>query len=210
MTISPSDALGGTRTDTTDAAGALDVATEAAKLALKMGSSASDLASFPTDLGEEFPWAGAMLKTLAVIRTKEEVANTSGGAGLEATTTTMALLQRCTAMVASAIVERTRAPTELDVTPLVECLAEVDNLMGHCRGRRRAMATGIRKRIRFEDNNKGDERIAANLHTRMADLARKMGLVNIVEVERKVRNSDIKTLSYIGALRKRFSVQDVI
>lgn len=80
------------------AAREMDAATDAAGLALRIGSAMSDLTSFMVDIGQDFPLIYVVLKTLKNIRDKMDTIK-SNQAALEA------LHQRCACITACVIVK---------------------------------------------------------------------------------------------------------
>lgn len=154
------------------AAGALDAATEAANLALKFNSAASNIASFVVELSKDLPWVSPVLKTLESIGDKVDIANCNRRE--------LAVLQeRCTYVTACVVVKcrHSASSSSIDVSPLENRLREVQDLVERCGRRGR-----IWRVVRADD----DKRDIDELHGRIGDLTGDMGLVGIVAVEGKV------------------------
>lgn len=96
-----------------------DATAEAAHLSLRISSATADAISFVTDLGEELPLLQPVLKTLKFIREKVEIAKSN----VEELET---LHERCVHITACFIVKCRRGASELDVTPLEDCVKAVE------------------------------------------------------------------------------------
>lgn len=156
----------------------VDTATEAAKLALRIGSAATDAAEFALELGESFPLVYVVLKTLKTIRDKVDTLK-SNKDGLKA------LHERCTCITACVIVKcrRGEPPSDVDLRPLVDRIEEVERVVA------RYFKRG--KVSRFLRSSYDNYEIA-RLHDRIGDMTEAMGLAGIFAVERKV--DDLKRL----------------
>eukprot|EP00903_Cladosiphon_okamuranus_P014794 g13705.t1 len=102
-----------------------DTTTEAAGLALKIGSAAADAISFVADLGEELPLVQPVLKTLRVIDEKVKITKSNSEE-------LAALHQRCVHITACFIVKCRRVSSGLDVAPLEDCIKAVEKLVSCC------------------------------------------------------------------------------
>lgn len=154
-----------------------DAATEAAKLAVKIGSTASDVASFVADVGEDFPLIHVVLKTLNNIRGTVDTLKQNREA-------LQALHERCACIIACVVVKCRRSPrSEIDVTPLVERIKEVERMVQ--RHSRRNWLSRFMKAS-------GDKEDIAHLHDCIGELTDDMGLAGTIAVERKV--DDMKGL----------------
>lgn len=155
----------------------LDAATEAARLALRIGSAATEVASLVLDLGEDFPLIYVVLKTLKNIReTMDTLRNNKGALD--------ALHERCACITACVIVKCKRnPPSEVDLGPLVARIEEVEKLV------ERYSRRGRISRLIKASTDKGE---ISELHARIGELTDDMGLAGILAVERKV--DDLKGL----------------
>lgn len=144
---------------------------DAAQLALDIGSAAWDAASLVVDLGQEFPLVNPVLKTLMTVRAKVDTV-TSNREEL------VALYGRCTYITACVLVKcRRNSSSQLDTRPLEERVEAVEKLVDRC-GRRWTLS-----RVLWTDS---DNLEIAGLHDRMGDLTGDMGLAGIATVEEKV------------------------
>lgn len=99
---------------------------------------------------------------------------------------------RCSYLTACVIVKLQQSSSMLDVAPLVECVEEVERLVGQC-GRRGRFGRVIKA--------EHDKHEIANLHGRMGHLTQDMGLGGIVVVHGKVDN-------LVGTLENLIARQD--
>lgn len=147
-----------------------DAAAEAARIAAKMGSVAVDVVSFMTELGEEVPVIQPVLKSLIKIRETAEAVE-SNREELEA------LHKRCTYITAFFITKRRRnTSSELDVTPVEDCIEEVKKFVERCRRR------GRMSRILKASRDKGE---IAGLNERIDRVAVDLGLAGLATLEGK-------------------------
>ncbi|CAN0332873.1 unnamed protein product [Ectocarpus fasciculatus] len=147
-----------------------DAAAAAAKLALKMGSAAADTITFMADLGEELPFLRPVLKTLKAIReTVEDVTNNKEEL--------QALHRRCVYLTACVVMKsRQSSCSEMDVTPLEECLEAAGAIVKRC-GRR-----GKMKGMLKASSDKGE---IARMKTDMRDLEADLSLAGVAILEGK-------------------------
>lgn len=157
----------------------MEAASEAATIALKMGSAAKDLSSFAADFGEEFPLIGPVVKTLQAVREKVETVR-HNKEELDK------LQERCAYFMACVIAKHRRSSSEIDLSPLVERLKELDDLANRCSGRR--LIDKFKRVVNAQDINTQ----ISDLHGRISDLRGDLSLVGIVKVEGKV--DDMKEL----------------
>ncbi|CAM9799147.1 unnamed protein product [Ectocarpus sp. 8 AP-2014] len=94
-----------------------------------MGSAAADTIALMANLGEEFPYLGPVLKTLTAIReTVENVQNNKEEL--------QTLHRRCVYLTACVVVKRRQSScSEMDVTPLEQCLEAAGAIVKRCGGR---------------------------------------------------------------------------
>lgn len=166
-----------------------DAATEAAKRALKMGSATVGAIAFMADLGEELPFLEPVLKTIKTIREKIETVkrNREEVAALE---------ERCTYIAAGVIEKTRRIPTsEMDVTPLKNCVEEVATFVELCVTRNR------RGRLRRFLKASDDKDKIARLNARIDRLTGDLQLEGIVTVEGKLDNLRAFLVSELLLLR---------
>ena len=155
----------------------MDVATGAPGLALRIGSAVSDLTSFVVDIGQDFPLIYVVLKTLKHIRETMDTIK-SNQAALDA------LHERCACITACVIVKCRRSPpSEVDITPLVERIQEVHELVERF---------SLRKRFSRMVNASSDKVEILRMHERIGELTDDIGLAGILAVERDV--NDLKRL----------------
>lgn len=151
------------------------VGDSAANLALKMGSTAGDAITFMAELGEKFPFIGPVLGTIKAIREKVETVNRNREE-------LAALEQRCTYITACVIEKhsRSKATSEVDVTPLRACIEAVDAFVVVCgRSNRRGPFRRIAKAS-------DDKNAISGLNARVDRLTGDLGLSAIVITENKV------------------------
>lgn len=162
-----------------------DAAAEAANLALKIGSDATDAISFLAELGEELPFISPVLKTLKAIREKvETVNNNREGLG--------ALTERCTYVTACVIVKCKRNPhSGMDITPLEDCVEAAGEFVERCR--RRGKVSGVLKASSEKEE-------LAGLHARVDRVAGDLGLSGIAIVEGKADGLKAMLVSVVGVL----------
>lgn len=143
---------------------AREAAAEASKLALQIGSTAADAILFVADLGEELPIIQPVLKVLRAVReTLETVKSNQEGLA--------ALHERCTYITACVIEKCRGSPlSEIDVTPLVNCVEEVENVVRRCS--RRGRLLGALKASSDRDD-------IAGLNARVDRLTGDLGLAGI-------------------------------
>lgn len=148
-----------------------DAAAEAAGIALKIGSAAVDAVSFMADLGEELPVVEPVLKTLKAIREKvESVKQNREDLG--------SLEERCTYVAACVIVKcRKHAISDVDVTPLVDCIEAARKFMDRC---------SRRGRVSRILSASGDKDEIARLNARVDRVTGDLGLAGIAILNRKV------------------------
>lgn len=156
-----------------------DAASEAAKLALKMGSAAADVVSFMTELGEELPLLKPALATLALIRQKAETVQSIPEESA-------ALHERCTYLMASVVVKCRRVSSDTNVAPLDACVKEVAKCIERC---------GKRGRVSRVLKAAHDKAEMARLNASLDRLSGDMGLAGIATVEQKV---DTILVSQVG------------
>lgn len=147
-----------------------DAAAEAAGVALKIGSFAVDTASFVVDLGEELPMIRPVLKTLKAINGKVETVknNREGLRSLE---------ERCTYVTACFIVKcRQRPNSEMDITPLVDCIETARKFVERCS--RRSKVSRVLKAS-------SDKEEIAGLNARVDRLTGDLGLIGIATLNGK-------------------------
>lgn len=167
----------------------VDAATEAAKLALRIGSAASDAAEFALELSENFPLVYVVLRTLKIIRDKVDNLK-SNKDGLKA------LHERCTCITACVIVKCRRGdpPSDVDLRPLVDRMEEVERVVA------RYFKRGKVSRFLRSSYDKYE---IARLHDRMGDTTEAMGLAGIFVVERKVDDLRRLLVSMCGLFETR-------
>ena len=154
-----------------------DVGAQAANLALRIGSNAAEATSFVTDLGAELPFLGPLLKTLKVIREKVETVRSNR----EELTT---LEVRCTYVTACVVIKcRQNASSEIDVTPLEDCVKAVGEFVTRCVGR------GKMSRLMKASSDKEE---IVGLNDRVHRLAGDLGLAGIAVLEKKT--DDLKAM----------------
>lgn len=141
-----------------------DAAAEAAKLAVQIGSATADALSLIADLGEELPVIQPVLKTLRVVREKLETAKGNRRS-------LVALHERCTYITACVIEKCKWGPSSaIDVTPLVECVEAVDDIVVRC-GRRGMLLRALKA--------SSDRDEIAELNARVDRLTGDLGLAGI-------------------------------
>lgn len=143
-----------------------DATAEAAKIASKMGSAAADAILFVADLGEELPFLQPVLGTLRIIREKVETAKSNP----EDLT---ALHQRCTFITACFIVKCRNGSSDLDVSPLEDCVNAVGKFVE--RYRERGKISRVLKAI-------GDKGDMLRLKERLRDLEGDLSLAGIASL----------------------------
>lgn len=148
-----------------------DAAAEAGKLAVKIGSATVDAVSFMAELGEELPWLGSALKTLRI--TREKIADVRS-----VPEEVQALCERCTYLTACVAVKFRRNPSsEVDVTPLEDCVENVKGFVDRYSQRRKASRL-------FKASS--DKTEIARMNARLDRLTANLSLVGIATVEQKV------------------------
>ncbi|CAN0075431.1 unnamed protein product [Scytosiphon promiscuus] len=153
------------------AATAGNAAAEAARLAIEMGSAAVDLVSFMACLGEELPVMNSALKTLKTIRVTVESVR-SHMEEIEV------LENRCTYMTACFIIKCRQNPSStMVVTPLEDCMEEVENFTRRCSRR------GKLSRVLKASSDKDE---IAELNARLNRLTGDLGLAGIATLEGKI------------------------
>ena len=159
-----------------------DAGAQAANLALRMGSDSADAMSFAAELGEELPFVGPVLKTLKAIRGKLETVK-SNRAGLTA------LEVRCRYVTACVVVKCGQTPgSEMDVTPLEDCVEAVGELVKRCTGRGRV------SRVLKASSDKDD---IAGLNARIDSVAGDLSLAGVAILEGK---TDVLTAMLVRIL----------
>lgn len=154
-----------------------DAAAEAARLALKISSRAANAIWFAANLADELPLISPALKTLESLREKVDTAK-SNREGLKE------LHERCAYVTACIVVKCRRNPnSNIDVTPLNDCLEEVEGVVRRCGGR--SKVKGVMKAS-------SDKHNISALNTRVDRLAWTLGLAGIAVVEGKA--DDIKAM----------------
>ncbi|CAN0159406.1 unnamed protein product, partial [Pylaiella littoralis] len=151
---------------------AAEAAREAARVALTMGSTVVDVVSFMGDLGEELPVIEPVLKTLKVIREKVETVkkNREDLGSLEG---------RCTYLTACVIVKCRQQPSsEMDVTPLVDCVEDARKFVERCGSRRHQVSNFMKA--------SSDVGEIAGLNARVDRLTGDLGLAGITVLNGKV------------------------
>lgn len=151
--------------------------TEAGDLALRMGSNAADTVSFVAKLGEELPLISPVLKTLAAVREKVETVR-SNQEELKA------LGQRCSYATACVVVKcRKNSRSEMDLTPLKDCVEAVWKFVERCS--RRSKVSRVLKASSDKDE-------IAGLHACVDRLTGDSGLAGIAVLEGKA--DDLKEM----------------
>lgn len=140
----------------------------AARPAAEIGFTAGDALLFLADLGEELPLIKPVLKTLGAIHEKVETVK-SNREGLAA------LHKRCTDITHNVIEKCRRSPTsEMDVTPLQECVEAVGKLVERCSRPRNKWLIALKA---SRDKNE-----IAGLNSRVDQLTGDLGLAGIAAV----------------------------
>lgn len=163
----------------------MNAVSEAARLALRIGWVTADTASALADVGEGLPWVGGLLTVVRTIRDKVDTAISNKSELKE-------LQERCTYLTACVIVRCRQSSSEINVSPLVDCVTHVQRVVEGCS--RRGRFTRVIK-------SKEDKDEIAELHGRLGKLTRDMGLAGVVVVEGKVDNLN-------GLLRQLVDKQD--
>eukprot|EP00752_Nemacystus_decipiens_P013300 g11780.t1 len=157
-------------------AGLGDAVAEAAGLAVKIGAAAADTFELVADLGEELPLVQPVLKTLRAINEKVETAKSNSEE--------LAVLhQRCAYTTACFIVKCRRDASELDVTPLEDCIKTVEKVVGRCGHR------GIVSRVLKASSDKDE---ILRLKERIRDLEGDLSLAGIAVLERMGKSQATK------------------
>lgn len=106
-------------------------AANAANLALRLGSNVADAVSLAADLGQDLPGIGPVLNTLQAIREKVETVKNNREE-------LKALEERCTYFTACVVIKfKKNRCSQIDVTPLETCVANMQNVVKRCSGRRK-------------------------------------------------------------------------
>lgn len=152
------------------ASGLSTAAAEAAKLALRIGSSTAESIMFVVDLGEELPFIKPVLSTLQAIREKMQTVKDNEEA-------LQAVEERCTYLAACVVVKFRRNPSsEIDVSPLQDCVESVGKLVNRC------CQQGCCRRCMRASSDKDE---IARLDARVTHLVCDLGLAGIATLEGK-------------------------
>lgn len=99
---------------------AMDVASEAAKLSLRIGTSVDEVVAFADDVGKDSPAFGQSFELLKAITGKVETVETNKAKLAK-------LQERCVDVTSFVVVRSRRGPSDVDAQSLAECLKEVSS-----------------------------------------------------------------------------------
>lgn len=150
----------------------IEPASEAARFALRMGLAVLDVESFVRDQGEGRSTMNQVFVTLETIRAKIRQA-TSNEEELTA------LEKRCSYFTACVIAVGRSTPSKVDVLPLAELVADVEDMAVEC-GQRWCFCIVIKA---AEDKQKIEE-----LHSRLGGLVKRMGLEGVLTERGKIQD----------------------
>lgn len=159
--------------------------TEAGYLALRIGSNTADAILFVAELGEELPFIGPVLNTLKAIRQKVETVRSSPD-------DLRALKERCTYITACVVVKsRRNDSSEMDVTPLEDCVGAVWKFVERCS--RRGKISRVLKASSDKDK-------ITELNARVDRLTGDLGLTGIASMQGKADNMANMLVSFAWRL----------